>query len=432
MPSNQSEAEVAIDEMPHLTYQEGELCMDGYACSALAETYRTPLHVYSKERIQSRFRTLQEALRLAPGQLYYAVKANSNLAVLQVLDQLGAGFDVVSAGELERVRIATGRTDHVLFSGIGKTGAELKLALVSQIACINVESEAELAALGAIATAMQTPAPVSLRVNPDIKAGGHPYIQTGLKEDKFGIEWRQIERLYGVIDAHPYLRPVGINCHLGSQIDTAKPLLAAAESLLEIVDQLATSGIGLHHLNLGGGFGVRYFDEKLVDLGQLADGLQAMLADRPLQPSFEPGRFIVADAGILLAQVIYTKTQGERHFTVVDAAMNDLLRPALYGGHHQVCAVRQADVMDVPLRTDYVGPICESGDFLAQGRNLHLKSGAYVALTHTGAYGAVMSSNYNSRCRAAEVMIVAGEPQLIKRRETFDDLIALEQPLAPS
>lgn len=418
-----------MNELPHLAYQNDELCMDGLNLRTLAETYQTPLYVYSQSRIQARFHTLQQALDLAPEQLFYGVKANSSLAVIQVLDSLGAGFDVVSAGELERVRIATGRTDKIVFSGVGKTAPELRLALSSKIFCINVESEAELAVLGDIATEMQLHAPVSLRVNPDILAGGHPYIQTGLKDGKFGVDASRALQLYEQIDAHPYLNPLGIDCHLGSQIDAAGPMLGAAESLLDTVDTLTASNIHLQHIDLGGGFGVRYNNEAELDLTALASGLQDMLRGRQLKVLFEPGRFIVADAGILLTRVIYTKENGSRHFTIVDAAMNDLLRPALYNAYHKVWPLRNSDATNVVLPTDLVGPICESGDFLARDRSLLLESGDYVALGHAGAYGAVMSSNYNSRYRSAEVMISDGTAQLVRRRETLDDLLALELPL---
>lgn len=412
--------------MKHLYYEKDHLKIDGVALTDLAESFDTPLYVYSRTRIEACFRHLSEALGVAPDQLCYGVKANSNLAVLQVLSKLGAGFDVVSGGELERVLAAGADVGLVIFSGVGKTSAELRRALELNIRCINVESEAELTLLSEIAREMKQVAPVSLRINPDIDVKSHPYITTGLKNNKFGIDMTQALALYQRIQADAYLRALGIDCHIGSQIAETDPLLAAADCLLSLADELANQGIHINHLDLGGGFGIRYQNEKAIDLHALAAGLSQLSGERPLQFLFEPGRYLTADAGILLAKVLYTKQNGAQHFTVIDAAMNDLLRPSLYQAWHDVMP-ETASCRNSDQRTNLVGPICESGDFLALDRQLNVQAGDLVALTHAGAYGFVMSSNYNTRPRAAEVMISQGTPVLIRARETVKDMLALEK-----
>lgn len=413
--------------MNHIAYEQGHLAIDGVAIADLAARFGTPLYVYSRNRIEQRFAELTSLFGIAPAQLCYGAKANSNLAVLQVLAALGAGFDVVSGGELKRVVAAGGNAHSVVFSGVGKTHDELRLALELGIRCINVDSEAELAALSAVAGDMHKVAPVSLRINPDVDAKTHPYITTGLKHNKFGIEVAAARSLYDKIQADSALRAVGVDCHIGSQITAAQPLLDAAACLLDMADALAAKGIEIGHIDLGGGFGVRYRDdEDALDLAALAAGLSALLGQRSLQLVLEPGRYIVADAGILLAQVLYTKQSQAEHFTIVDAAMNDLLRPSLYEGWHDVMAESEAR-HNTEQATHLVGPVCETGDFLALHRRLALRTGDLVAFKNAGAYGFVMSSNYNARPRAAEVMISQGRPVLIRARETSADLMALEK-----
>lgn len=415
--------------MTSLAYKNGHLEMDGLSLADLAGQFGTPLYVYSRNRIEHNFRALQNALQVAPEQLCYGVKANASLAVLQVLAGLGAGFDIVSGGELQRVQRIGGDLSKTVFSGVGKTEAELRLALETGIGCINVESEAELLLLAEVASHLQVQAPVSLRVNPDIEAGSHPYIVTGARHNKFGIETDRVPALYEQIAAHNYLNPLGIDCHLGSQITEVTPFLAAAESLLALIDRLATQGIKLGHLDLGGGFGVTYADELVLDWAALVDGLTSLLGGHDVRLLFEPGRSVVADAGVLLTQVLYTKQNADRHFTVVDAAMNDLLRPALYQAWHEALPELEARKAVPETCTDLVGPVCETGDFLALERPLALQKGDYVALTHAGAYGFVMSSNYNTRARVAEVMLTEGKPALIRERETFSDMVRLERKL---
>lgn len=414
--------------MNHIAYEQGHLAIDGVAIADLAARFGTPLYVYSRNRIEQRFAEFTRLLGIAPAQLCYGTKANSNLAVLQVLAALGAGFDVASGGELERVVAAAGNVHSAVFSGVGKTKDELRLALELGIRCINVESEAELAALIAVARDMHKVAPVSLRINPDVDAKTHPYIATGLKHNKFGIDVAAAGALYDKMQADSALRVVGIDCHIGSQITEVQPLLDAAACLLDMADALAAKGIEIEHIDLGGGFGVRYRDEEALDLKALAAGLSDLLGQRPLQLLFEPGRYIIADAGILLAEVLYTKQNQAQHFTIVDAAMNDLLRPSLYKAWHDVMAESEAR-HDTEQTTNLVGPVCETGDFLALHRKLALRAGDLVAFKNAGAYGFVMSSNYNSRPRAAEVMIAQGQPVLIRTRETSADLMALEKPL---
>jgi len=354
-----------------------------------------------------------------------AVKANSNLGVLSVFAQLGAGFDIVSGGELARVLAAGGRADQVVFSGVGKRRAEMQQALEAGIRCFNVESATELERLNEVAAQMGKTAPVALRVNPDVDPKTHPYISTGLKNNKFGVAFGDALALYRRAAALPHLRVCGIACHIGSQLLDAAPMTEAARRMLDLVDRLAAEGIHLEHIDLGGGLGIRYRDESTPSVdAYLAPEL---FKDRPEELCFEPGRSLTGNAGLLLTQVEYLKPGEEKNFVIVDAAMNDLLRPSLYGGWHAAVEVVERDV---PKRTvDVVGPICESGDFLARDRDLAVEEGDLLALLSAGAYGMSMSSNYNSRPRAAEVIVDGQEVHLVRARETVESLYALECPL---
>ena len=412
--------------MQHISYAKGRLAIDRVPVEDLAAAYGTPLYVYSRQRIEEQFRHLSTALELPPEQICYGVKANSSLAVIQVLAELGAGFDVVSGGEIERIWLATKDVSRTMFSGVGKTRAELSRSLELGIRCLNIESSAELEVLAELATQMQIIAPVSLRINPDVDAKTHPYIATGFKQTKFGIDVATALELYQRIAKHDCLQAVGIDCHIGSQIASVEPMLASAQCLLDVFDRLSERGIQVEHIDLGGGFGVRYCDENEFDFEALRIRLKDLIGSRPIKILFEPGRFIVADAGILITRVLYTKKNEVQHFTVVDAAMNDLLRPSLYEAWHNALPELQAR-HDEQMQTNLVGPICETGDFLALRRGLRLEEGDLVALTHTGAYGFTMSSNYNTRPRAAEVMICDNEPVLVRAREQFSDLVALEK-----
>lgn len=407
--------------------ENGVLCADHVPLPDIAAAVGTPLYVYSWPAVCDRHAALAEALATVPHRICYAVKANSNLALLTRLRQLGAGFDIVSGGELTRVCRAGGDPAQVIFSGVGKSSAEMDLAIARGIGAFNVESAAELERLAARATHLGKRANVSVRVNVDVDAGGHPYIATGAATCKFGVPLAEAPRLYRAAAASPALTVVGIGCHIGSQIDAVEPFQKALAALLGLADALAADGVALEHLDIGGGFGVRYRDEAPLDIGAFGRMVKAALGDRPLTLLVEPGRYLVAEAGVLLTRVEYLKPgPGGRGFAVVDAAMNDLLRPTLYQAWHAVEAV--TDSADAPQRWDVVGPVCESGDFLALDRTLGLRAGALLAVRGAGAYGFTLSSNYNSRCRAAEVLVDEGDYRIVRRRETVDDLLRLETP----
>ena len=406
---------------------DNELTVDGVGLSTIAEAVGTPVYVYSQAVIEARHGHLMRALAPVGGRIHYAVKANGNLSILGLLKRLGAGFDIVSGGELERVLRGGGAAADTVFSGVGKSTPELDFALKAGIGCCNVESLSELRRLEARAQLLGVVAPVAVRVNPDVDARTHPYISTGLKENKFGVPEAQALEMYRHAAASSALEPLGIACHIGSQISEASPYVAALERLLRIVDALAEAGIRLQHLDLGGGFGVRYRDEGEFDVAALVAQVAPSLAERGLRLAVEPGRYLVADAGVLLTRVEYLKpaaATGQRNFAVVDAAMNDLLRPALYQAWHGIEAV-----LDGPGETrlwDVVGPVCETGDFLGTGRRLALTEGALLAVRGAGAYGMALSSNYNARRRAAEVLVADGTFRIIRRRESLSDQLALE------
>ncbi|AMS15339.1 MULTISPECIES: diaminopimelate decarboxylase [Pseudomonas] len=410
--------------MDAFNYRGGQLFAEGVALSAIAERFGTPTYVYSRAHIEAQYRAYADALAGMPHLVCFAVKANSNLGVLNVLARLGAGFDIVSRGELERVLAAGGAADKIVFSGVGKTRDDMRRALEVGVHCFNVESSDELERLQQVAAELNVRAPVSLRVNPDVDAGTHPYISTGLKENKFGIAIADAEDVYIRAAQLPNLEVVGVDCHIGSQLTTLAPFIDALDRLLDLVDRLGECGIYLRHIDLGGGLGVRYRDEEPPLAADYVKAVRERLDGRDLELVFEPGRFIVANAGVLLTRVEYLKHTEHKDFAIVDAAMNDLIRPALYQAWMDVSAVRPRDGQ---ARTyDIVGPICETGDFLAKERQLALEEGDLLAVHSAGAYGFVMSSNYNTRGRAAEVLVDGEQAVEVRRRETVAELFAGE------
>jgi diaminopimelate decarboxylase len=402
-------------------YREGVLHAEEVPLEDIARRFGTPCYVYSRAAIESAYGGFARALRGRESLVCYSVKANSNLAVLSQLARLGAGFDIVSGGELARVLAAGGDPGKTLFSGVGKSEREIQFALEKGIRCINVESEAELARVDRVAHALGRRAPIALRVNPDIDPKTHPYISTGLRESKFGVAHGEAERLYQRAASLKAIEVVGIGCHIGSLLTEAGPFVAAAERLVVLVERLERLGIQLRHIDVGGGIGIRYRDETPEPVAAFVAGALAALGARRETVVFDPGRSIVGNAGALLTRVEYVKPG----FLVVDAAMNDLIRPALYGAWHDVRPLRES----APGETvyDIVGPVCESADFLAKGRRLAAVEGDLLAVLSAGAYGMSMSSNYNSRPRAAEVLVDGSSAHLVRRRESVDDLIAHER-----
>ncbi|MBX8483552.1 diaminopimelate decarboxylase [Pseudomonas cichorii] len=410
--------------MDAFNYRDGELFAEGVALSAIAERFGTPTYVYSRAHIEAQYRAYADALSGMPHLVCFAVKANSNLGVLNVLARLGAGFDIVSRGELERVLAAGGKAEKIVFSGVGKTREDMRRALEVGVHCFNVESTDELERLQVVAAELNVRAPISLRVNPDVDAGTHPYISTGLKENKFGIAIADAEDVYVRASQLPNLEVLGVDCHIGSQLTTLEPFIDALDRLLDLVDRLGDCGIHLRHIDLGGGLGVRYRDEEPPLAADYIKAVRERLAGRDLGLMFEPGRFIVANAGVLLTQVEYLKHTEHKDFAIVDAAMNDLIRPALYQAWMDVTAVRPRD--GAARTYDIVGPICETGDFLAKNRELALAEGDLLAVHSAGAYGFVMSSNYNTRGRTAEVLVDGSQAFEVRRRETVTELFAGE------
>ena len=407
--------------------RDGELCAEGVPLSAIAERHGTPCYVYSRAAIEGAYRALDGALAGLPHLICYAAKANANLAILDVLARLGSGFDIVSGGELVRVAAAGGDARKTVFSGVGKSEAELRAALDAGILCFNVESEPELERLDAIARAAGRVAPVSFRVNPDVDPKTHPYISTGLKETKFGVAWDEALPLYRRARSMRGVALRGIDTHIGSQITELAPYREAARKILDLCDRLAGEGIRLEHVDLGGGLGIRYRDETPVPVADYAALLRELFRGRRETLLLEPGRWLVGDAGVLLTRVEYLKRSPAKRFAIVDAAMNDLIRPALYAAWHGVDPVRPR--VGEPERWDIVGPVCESADFLAHDRALALAPGDLVAIRSAGAYAMSMSSNYNARPRAAEVMVDGDRMHLVRRRETAAELIVHEATL---
>jgi diaminopimelate decarboxylase len=405
----------------------GELELDGVSLSGIAERFGTPCYVYSRALIESVYAEFDTGLAGVEHLVCYAVKANSNLAVLEVLARLGAGFDIVSGGELARVLAAGGRADRVIFSGVGKSRDEMRAALAAGIKCFNVESEPELDRLDAIAGEMGRKAPVSLRINPDVDARTHPYISTGMAGNKFGIPHGRAVAAYRHAAGLPNLVLKGIGCHIGSQILETTPLDEALERVLDLVAALGREGISLEHLDLGGGFGIRYRDETAPDIPGYCRGLAQRLKGRGFQVLLEPGRAIVGNAGVLLTRVEYLKLDKAKRFAVVDASMSELIRPALYESWHEIVAVRAA--AGAAQSYDVVGPVCESADVLGVDRSLAIEPGSLLAIMSAGAYAMAMASNYNSRPRPCEVLVDAGSAVEIRARESVEALFALERRL---
>ena len=402
----------------------GDLYLEDVPLQDIASKYGTPTYVYSEREIREAYCRFERALGCLPHTICYAVKANSNIAVLQILAKLGAGFDIVSGGELTRVLTAGGAPKKIVFSGVGKQDWEIRQALEVGIGCFNVESASELKRIAEIADTCKFVAPISIRVNPDVDPKTHPYISTGLKENKFGVSAMEAKGLYRAAANDPNLQIVGIDCHIGSQITNLLPFKDALDRLLELVRELESDGISLKHIDLGGGIGVRYRDEEPIDLDEFASIVRDAMVDLKHHLLFEPGRMIVANAGILLTRITTLKKNDEKRFAVVDAAMNDLIRPSLYNAWQDVIPVT---VTNKPAaKWDVVGPICETGDFLAKERHLALDENGLIAILSAGAYGFVMSSNYNSRNRAPEILISGSDHHVIRRRETIEDQLALE------
>jgi diaminopimelate decarboxylase len=415
--------------MDFFNYKDGRMWAEDVDISANIDNWGTPCYLYSRATIERHWQAFDSALGEQPHLVCYAVKANSNLAVLNVLAKLGSGFDIVSMGELERVLKAGGSADKIVFSGVGKTADEMRRALDVGIRCFNVESQAELVLLEQIAAEKGVQAPVSLRVNPDVDAKTHPYISTGLKDNKFGIALEDALPVYQSIEQSEHLKVEGVDCHIGSQLTEVKPFVDALDRVLVLVDRLAENNIHLHHLDLGGGLGIRYQDETPPlpeeQMAAVMQRLQGRAFAKEIEILIEPGRAIVGNAGILLTRVQYIKNNAEKNFAVVDAAMNDLMRPALYQAWQAIVPVMETS-SSVPEVYDVVGPICETGDFLGKQRQLSIAQGDLLAILSAGAYGFTMSSNYNSRPRVAEIMVDGEQHQVVRTRETIAQLFANE------
>jgi diaminopimelate decarboxylase len=408
--------------MSDFDYRNGELFAEDIALAAIAEKFGTPTYVYSRATLERNFLAYRDALAGTDHLICYAVKSNSNLAVLNVLARLGAGFDIVSGGELERVLVAGGEPSRIVFSGIAKSDAEMARALEVGIHCFNIESAAELEQLNSVAGLHGKTAPISVRVNPDVDAKTHPYISTGLRENKFGIEMDAALAVYQRAAELPHIEVLGVDCHIGSQLTEISPFIDALQRLLQLVDKLGEIGVSIRHLDLGGGLGVRYREEEPPPVAEYIAAIRQQLGDRKLQLVFEPGRSISAEAGILLTRVSSLKCNSVRNFSIVDSAMNDMLRPALYQAWLDILPLR-SDSGAQTLCYDVVGPVCETGDFLGKQRELALEAGDLLAVMAAGAYGFAMSSNYNSRRRAAEIMVDGDRIYLVRERETIEDLM---------
>jgi len=409
-------------------YQQDKLFVENVALADVANNFGTPCYVYSQAALIDGYQQFSQALQAREHLICFAVKSNPNLAILNVFARQGAGFDIVSGGELQRVLAAGGEANKVVFSGVGKTEAEMTLALEAGILCFNVESVAELERLNTVAGRLGKIAPISLRVNPDVDAKTHPYISTGLKQNKFGVAYSEAIATYQKAAALPHLRITGMDCHIGSQLTEVSPFIAATEKILALVDELASLGIVLEHLDMGGGLGICYDDETPPSIAEYAQALLAALRGRTEKLIVEPGRVLVGNAGVLLTRVEYIKPGEEKNFAIVDAAMNDLMRPALYDAYHAIQAVENTATEKHIY--EVVGPICETGDFIGHARELSINAGDVLAVMSAGAYGMSMSSNYNTRPRAAEVMVVGAKTHLIRERETVVQLFAGEKIVA--
>jgi diaminopimelate decarboxylase len=423
---NKKEAEPLMNPF---NYRNNQLYAEDVSLKELAATYGTPLFVYSRAKIEQQFLAYYGPLQHRPHLICYAVKANANLAVLNVLARAGCGFDVVSGGELVRVLAAGGNPNKIVFSGVGKTMAEMQYALEMGIHCFNVESVQELERLSTVARSLGRTAAISLRVNPDVDAKTHPYISTGLKDNKFGVAIEDALAIYQKASVMPGLKIIGVDCHIGSQLTSLAPFLDALDRLLALIDKLEAKGIAINHLDLGGGLGVQYTDEAPPLAEDYMDAVLARVGNRKLTLVFEPGRFMTANAGVMLTRVEYLKETAHKNFAIIDGAMNDIIRPALYQ------AVMNIIPVELPARGraskiwDVVGPVCESADFIGRGRELALQQGDLLAVCSAGAYCFAMSSNYNSRNRAAEIMVEGSKHTVVRRRETYAEQMALETQL---
>ncbi len=413
--------------MSDFAYRDGELAVEAMPLAAIAARFGTPCFVYSRAALEGAFREFDSAFASVPHLVCYAIKANSNLGVLNVFARLGSGFDIVSGGELARVVAAGGEPSKIVFSGVGKTDDEMAQALKLSIHCFNVESASELEHLNRVAGGLGKRAPVSFRVNPDVDPKTHPYISTGLRESKFGVAFDAAHALFRRAAAMPHIEVRGIDMHIGSQITELGPHLEAAEKAFALIDRLAAEGIHLQHIDIGGGIGIRYRDEETIDPYEYALAIGRLRGNRRLKVLLEPGRFLVGNAGVLLTRVTYLKPGADKNFAIVDAAMNDLLRPALYDAWHDVRPVHPR--ASPPAVWQLVGPVCESADFLAHDRELALEEGDLVAVCSAGAYAMAMSSNYNSRPRAAEVIVDGETAHLVRPRESIAELYAHESML---
>ena len=409
--------------MNTFSFKNKALYAESVAVTDLMEQYGSPLYIYSRSQIASNWQQFNQAFGDHPHLICYAVKANSNLGVLNVLAKLGSGFDIVSIGELERVIAAGGKPGRCVFSGVSKTKTEIQRALELGIYCFNVESAAELDRVESVAKLMSTKAPISIRVNPDVDANTHPYIATGLKENKFGVSVDRSLALYKKAEFSKHLDVFGLDYHIGSQITEVSPFIEALEKALELISQLKAEGIKMSHIDIGGGVGIAYNEEKTINIEKYIQSVLDKVGD--LEVILEPGRAIVGNAGIFVTQVEYLKQSGVKSFAIIDGAMNDLQRPSLYGSYHQAIAVED-NSKGIKDTWDLVGPICETGDFLAKDRELTLEQGDYIALMSAGAYGFVLSSNYNSRPRVAEVMVSGSDHALVRKRETVGSLFENE------
>lgn len=406
---------------------QGVLFAEGISLEAIAKEFGTPTYVYSKNTLIQTFESFKKGLLKTDHLICFAVKANSNIAILNLFASLGAGFDIVSGGELERVIYAGGDPQKIVFSGVGKTESEIVVALKANILCFNVESRSELIRIQEVAEKINIRASISIRVNPDVDAKTHPYISTGLKDNKFGVDFNQALSLYLDAKSMSYIDVKGIDCHIGSQITELKPFLDALDRVLSLVDQLKKNNILLSHIDIGGGIGICYQDESPPDFEIYIKEILNKIKDLNVKIIFEPGRALVGNAGVLLSKVEYLKQNDIKHFAIIDAAMNDLMRPTLYDAYHEIKLVREHDAK--PQSFDVVGPVCESGDFIAKNRSLKLKENDLICIMSAGAYGMSMSSNYNSRGRAAEVMVDQDKLYEIRTREKSSDLFKLEKKL---
>lgn len=409
-------------------YHNGELFVENVSLKKIAEKFGTPCYIYSQSALTNAYQQFDAAFEDRDHLICYAVKANSNLAILNLLARLGSGFDIVSGGELQRVIRAGGDAQKTIFSGVGKSVNEMRMALNLNILCFNVESEAELITLNHVAQNMNKVAPVSLRVNPDVDAKTHPYISTGLKENKFGIAVDEAMRIYQSAHLYPYIRFTGIDCHIGSQLSLIEPFVEASEKMLQLFDGLKKQKLDIEHIDLGGGLGIRYNNEKPPSIKEYISKLCGITRNIKQRLVIEPGRALVGNSGILLTRIEYLKQTPARNFAIVDAAMNDLIRPSLYDAYHEILPVEKSTIE--AKNYEIVGPICETGDFLGHDRKLSIMDGDLLAIMSAGAYGMSMSSNYNTRPRAAEILVVGSQTHVIRQRESIEQIIAGEQIIA--